>query len=320
MSYKCDFNEPTFSVIIPCWNSAATLTDTFDSLKSQEFQNWEAIVIDDGSTDSTAEIIKQYCANDRRFRSFKGHRLGPSAARNAAGLVHAEGEYLAFLDSDDLWISNKLSDSLRAFKKDPMVDGLYAQIAFFRNSPKRPETFSTVYKERLRPIDFLRDNPVCTMSNLLLKRTVFQRIGGFNESIVHNEDVELLVRATAFNARIEGIHAHHVNYRTNITGLSANLKLMRAGWYKAVETLQSTPMCLTEAELAQADAGNLRYLARRALRTGAPGFEALCLAVRGLARSPRSFFSPLKRGSFTLGGALIAPFLPKFLRQFAFSR
>jgi glycosyltransferase involved in cell wall biosynthesis len=311
---------PTFSVIIPCWNAAATLSDTLESLKAQDYQDWEAIIINDGSTDATAEIISEYCASDSRFSTFKGERIGPSAARNIAGLARSNAKYLAFLDSDDLWTPHKLSETLKAFEADASVDGFYAQIAFFRVDPKKPETFSSVYQHPLRPIDFLRDNPVCTMSNLVLKRSVFQDIGGFDESIVHNEDVELLVRAATKHARIEGIYAHHVNYRTSLTGLSADLKLMRAGWYKAVETLQATPMHLTQAELAAADAGNLRYLARRALRTGAPGFEALSLAVRGLLCSPRSFLNPLWRGGFTLLGAMIAPFLPQTLRQLAFSR
>lgn len=310
----------TFSVIIPCWNAEATLRDTLDSLINQDFQDWEAIVIDDGSTDASASIIAEYCKADKRFNTFSGDRMGPSAARNIAGLIRSKATYLAFLDSDDLWKPNKLSMSLAKFQTNEKIDGLYGQISFFRQSPAKPETYSTVYHRPLRPIDFLRDNPVCTMSNLVLKRGVFQSVGGFDESIVHNEDVELLVRITTRRALIEGINAHLVCYRTSLTGLSANLKLMRAGWHKAVATLQASPMWLTEKELAAADAGNLRYLARRALRTGAPGFEALRLASQGFVRSPRSFLSPLWRGGFTLLGALVAPFLPRPIRKLAFSR
>jgi glycosyltransferase involved in cell wall biosynthesis len=311
---------PLFSVIVPCWNAAATLRDTLDSLIAQDCSNWDAIIIDDGSTDTTRDIIAEYCAADPRFSMISGNRIGPSAARNVAGLVRSKATYLAFLDSDDLWMPTKLSQTLKAFEADSTIDGLYAQIAFFRVSPTKPETYSTVYKRPLKPIDFLRDNPVCTMSNLVLKRKTFQDVGGFDESIVHNEDVELLVRATARKAVIDGVDAHLVNYRTSLTGLSANLTLMRAGWYKAIETLQATPKRLTEAELADADAGNLRYLARRALRTGAPGFEALRFASRGFLRSPRSFLSPLWRGGFTLLGAVVAPFLPQPIRQLVFSR
>lgn len=312
--------SPTFSVIIPCWNAAATLRDTLDSVLAQRCTDWEALVIDDGSTDNTRSIISEYCSRDSRFMALSTNRRGPSFARNLAGLAHAHGHCLAFLDSDDLWEPDKLGDTLGYFIANPHLAGIYAQIAFFRLDPMKPETYSTVYDRALKPIDFLRDNPVCTMSNLVLRTETFRRHGGFDETIIHNEDVEFLVRITAHGARIEGLDKHLVSYRTSLTGLSANLGKMRAGWHKAVEVLQSTSARLTPTEIAAADAGNLRYLARRALRTGAPGFEALRFASQGLWRSPRSFFSPLWRGAMTLCGAVVAPFLPKLIRALAFSR
>ncbi len=308
------------TVIVPCWNSAATLRSTLDSLIAQDFADWEAFVIDDGSTDNTKDIIVEYCANDKRFNFLQNRLKGPSSSRNHAGLTHSHSQYLAFLDSDDLWKTNKLSRTLDCFKIDPTIDAVYSRIAFFRISPDRPETFSTVYKRRLEPVDFLRDNPVCTMSNLVIKTDIFKRHAGFDESIVHNEDVEFLVRVTAAGANIEGIDENLVSYRTSITGLSANLNSMRAGWHKALASLQATDRRLTPDQIAEADAGNLRYLARRALRTNAPGFDALRLATRGILRSPKSFFSPAWRGAMTLLGALAAPFLPNSIRKIAFSR
>lgn len=312
--------SPRFTVVIPCWNAAATLHETLQSLLAQDCESWEAIIIDDGSSDETLAIIEEYCAKDTRIRAIKQSRKGPSAARNTAGISLARGEFIAFLDSDDVWSPQKLSRVLERFEERPDVDGLYAQIAFFRVSAKAPETYSTVYKRRLLPIDFLRDNPVCTMSNLVVRARTFKALHGFDETIVHNEDVEFLVRATASGAVVEGIDACLVNYRTSLTGLSADLEKMRAGWYRAIQSLQNTPYRLSKHEIAAADAGNLRYLARRALRTGAPGCEALRLALRGIVRSPQSFFSPLWRGSMTFLGALAAPLLPPALRRLAFSR
>lgn len=318
--FEAEKPSPRVTVVVPCWNSAATLRSTLDSLVAQGFGDWEAYVIDDGSTDNTKDIILDYCALDRRFNFLQNKRKGPSGARNLAGLEHTHSRYLAFLDSDDLWKSNKLSRSLDCFENDPTIDGVYSQIAFFRISPDRPETFSTVYKRVLEPVDFLRDNPVCTMSNLVIKTDVFKKHAGFDETIVHNEDVEFLVRITAAGAKIDGIDENLVSYRTSITGLSANLNSMRAGWHKALTSLQATDRRLTPRQIAEADAGNLRYLSRRALRTNAPGFDALRLATRGILRSPKSFFSPRWRGAMTLLGAMAAPFLPNSIRKFAFSR
>jgi len=311
---------PEVSIIVPCWNSADTLGKTLDSVLAQDFKNWEALVVDNGSTDSTTDIIREYCSKDSRIIGLYCDRKGPSCSRNFAGLTHARSKYLAFLDSDDLWTSNKLGCTLDYFSQNLSIDAVYAQIAFFRVSPDKPETFSTVYNRVLEPIDILRDNPVCTMSNLVIKSDIFRKHAGFDELIVHNEDVEFLVRASAAGAKIQGIGDHLVSYRTSISGLSADLELMRKGWHKALESLQATDCCLTPYQIAEADAGNLRYLARRALRTHAPGFEALRFALRGIFRSPRSFFDPLRRGVGTLLGSAVVPFMPTSLRKIAFSR
>jgi hypothetical protein len=325
MLVNVDFNrtakpEPKFSVIIPCWNAALTLRSTLFSVLAQDCSEWECIIINDGSTDDTQAIIKLFCKIDPRFSTIVTNRQGPSNARNLAGLSLARGQYLAFLDSDDLWLPNKLSCTLTHFEQSHVIDGSYAQIAFFFSDPEKPETFSTVYKNPLQPIDFLRDNPVCTMSNLVIKQSIFKSCGGFDPSIVHNEDVEFLVRATANGAVIDGVDKNLVQYRTSVTGLSSNLAAMRAGWQAALNSLQSTACKLSARQIAEADAGNFRYLSRRALRTGSPGFEPLMLAVKGITRSPRSFFSPFRRGALTLIGAIISPFIPILFRKFTFNR
>jgi glycosyltransferase involved in cell wall biosynthesis len=313
-------SAPKFTIIVPCWNSALTLRSTLDSVLAQDFLHWECIIIDDGSTDETPKIVNHFCKLDARITSIATNRQGPSNARNLAGLSLAKGKYLAFLDSDDLWLPNKLSCTLAHFEADQSIDGSYAQIAFFSSDPEKLETFSTVYKRPLQPIDFLRDNPVCTMSNLVIKQSVFKDCSGFDQTMVHNEDVEFLVRATAKGAVIGGIDRNLVKYRTSMTGLSSNLIAMRAGWHAALNTLQSTNYKLTPQQVAEADAGNFRYLSRRALRTGAPGFEPLKLALKGITRSPKSFFTPFRRGTLTLLGAIISPFIPILFRRFTFSR
>lgn len=312
--------KPFFSVIIPCWNAGSTVAQTLASLQAQTCENWEAIVIDDGSIDETPEILKGYASADARFRILRTNRLGPSAARNLAALQVAQGCLIAFLDADDLWRPEKLTASLAHFENHPTIVGCYGQISFFKCIPDQPETYSTVYPNALTAADFLRDNPVCTMSNLVLRADAFRTVGGFNETIVHNEDVELLVRIAIAGGTILGINRHLVCYRTSVTGLSADITRMRQGWYKALETLQASAFALTPGEVAAADAGNLRYLARRALRVGAPGREALRLAWRGFLRAPRSFLNPIWRGGLTLIGATIYPALPTTFRKHIFSR
>lgn len=313
-------NGPTFSVIIPCWNSADTLSETLDSVLSQCFSDWEMIIVNDASTDNSTAIIGSFAERDPRIKSINLIQSGPSRSRNFGALECARGKYLAFLDADDLWHPNKLSIIRNAFIRAPDLDGIYAKVAFFRNNPAFPETVSKIYPAELKPLDILRDNPVCTMSNLVLKTSCFKKFGGFNPDIRHNEDIELLVRMIASGVRIAGLEDVLVFYRTSLSGLSANLNSMRTGWRLALQSLQSTDMKLTKQQLAEAEAGNLRYLARRALRTDAPRFEALKLSLAGISKSPKSFFSPVWRGAMTLAGALLAPVMTKKLRNISFSR
>jgi CDP-glycerol glycerophosphotransferase len=94
--------KPQISIIVPNYNYGRYLRDCLDSVRAQTFQDWECIVIDDGSEDDSVKIIQKYCARDKRFRLIKNPHAGIPAARNA-GIDAACGEYIAFLDSDDCY-------------------------------------------------------------------------------------------------------------------------------------------------------------------------------------------------------------------------
>src|SRR5277367_606695 len=94
--------SPPVSVIIPVWNGATVLLETLRSLQVQTYANFEAIIVDDGSTDDTAAIAQKFCETDPRFSLIRQANGGVSAARNTA-IERAQGEWLAFLDGDDVW-------------------------------------------------------------------------------------------------------------------------------------------------------------------------------------------------------------------------
>lgn len=113
-------NSPVFSIIIPIHNAEATLTSALESLRSQIFQNWEAFLINDASTDGSLEIAKQACKNDPRMYLIDDpQQLAPrrAASTRNLGISKALGQYIAFLDSDDLWLPEKLARQHEAFQK-----------------------------------------------------------------------------------------------------------------------------------------------------------------------------------------------------------
>ncbi|MCT8160089.1 glycosyltransferase family 2 protein [Pseudoruegeria sp. SHC-113] len=303
----------TFSIILPCYNAQTTIAATLDSLIAQSFTDWEAICVDDGSSDATLAILKAYAARDPRISLVDEGRNGPSGARNL-GAARATGRYLAFCDADDLWTDTKLADLAEAFAATGS-DALYSQIAFFTREGE-PSTTSTVPQGALTIAQLLGENPVCTLSNLTVLRDVFALTGGFATDMAQNEDLEWLIRAVGEGCVIRGLPQLHVWYRASQGGLSADLEKMAASRQIALATaarygVQTTP---------EAEAVYLRYLARRALRLDMCGTKAARLTAAGLRASPRAFLSPLRRGGLTALAAAAAPALPRSLRQSLFAQ
>lgn len=305
---------PRISIIIPAYNAATTIGATLAAIAGQTFTNWEAVVVDDGSTDETGTIVARMSEKDGRFRLATHPGKGPSAARNHGGLILAEGEILAFCDADDIWSPTKLAEVYTALA-DPTVDGCFGRIAFFNATPEDARALSTVPAGPLSIPMLLGENPVCTMSNLSVRRAVFAASGGFDTDLVHNEDLEWLIRVVGDGARIVGIERIQVWYRASAGGLSANLPAMRDSRARALATARR----YGHVPDPSAEAVYLRYLARRALRLDIGGTESLRLALQGLRQSPRGFCSPMRRGLATAAGALVAPILPRALRRSLFT-
>jgi len=305
---------PVFSIIMPCFNAEATITRTLASLSAQTFTDWEAICVDDGSTDATAFLVRAAARDDRRIRLVRNTSKGPSAARNMAALKCATGDFLAFCDADDLWVPGKLLQLRTAFT-DRSVDAIYGRIGFFNKVPGDTGVTSSVPKGDLTIDMLLGENPVCTMSNISLRRGVFQRSGGFDQAMVHNEDLDWLIRLVGYGARVVGIDQMQTWYRTSPTGLSTDLGKMASGRAQALRTAAGFGVFPS----GRSHAVHYRYLARRALRIAPERGAALRFAISGLLQSPSGFLCPLRRGLPTLLAAVVAPLLPRGFRRSLFS-
>jgi glycosyltransferase involved in cell wall biosynthesis len=109
-------NNHLVSIITPCYNSARFISQAIESVLSQTYQNWEMLIIDDCSTDNSVAIITEYIKNDKRIKLFSTEKneKNPAIPRNL-GIKNAKGHYIAFLDSDDLWLPNKLEYQMPLF-------------------------------------------------------------------------------------------------------------------------------------------------------------------------------------------------------------
>lgn len=124
MTDNGDTNRPFFSVITITYDRAHLIARAIDSLLAQSFRDWELIVIDDGSTDNTLQVIAPYLSNDVRIRYYRTENQGPALARNE-GILRSKGQYITFLDSDDEYLSEHLSSRSDILARDASVDMLH---------------------------------------------------------------------------------------------------------------------------------------------------------------------------------------------------
>jgi len=305
---------PVFSIVMPCFNAAGTLPETLASIANQSVTDWELICVDDGSTDATQDVIASASKCDARIKLVTNPGKGPSDARNYGALQVATGAYIAFCDADDIWTPQKLADTQRTMA-DPMLDATFGQIAFFEDDVDAVRTYSTVPKGPISIDMLLGENPVCTMSNLTIRRASMDRLGGLDSDVVHNEDLEWLIRLVGQGGLIRGMQPLHVYYRKSPGGLSADLEAMEIGRLHAIDTAKNFGVTTSQ----KADAIHKRYLARRALRLGHERHQAAKFACEGFLHSPRGFMSPPRRGALTLVAALVNMILPRRVSQRLFA-
>jgi glycosyltransferase involved in cell wall biosynthesis len=308
--------SPTFSVIIPVYNAAATIAETIATVQAQAFSDFEIIAIDDGSTDDSLTILLDIAANDVRIRVVSVPNNGVSAARNL-GAELANGAMLAFLDADDLWLPEKLRCHWDAHQADPDLAVSFAKIRFFWAEKRAHRvTYSTVPVGPLDAASLLAENAACTTSNIVVRRDVFAATTRFRPDLCFAEDQEWLISAARAGHKIKGLDKYLVDYRMSEDGLSANLEAMFAGW-RMVQNLHSD--LRHPSQKSAAEALYCRYLARRALRTGAAVSEVRRFAWRGLSTNRTAFLADRFRGFGTLIGAIICGVLPGKARRRLFA-
>jgi hypothetical protein len=179
---------PLVSIVLPTRNRAACLSDAIDSVLAQSYSNWELLVVDDGSEDDTAAVLARYV--DPRVRCSAIAHAGCSAARNEA-LRHARGELIAYIDSDNTWFPGFLSGAVAAFVADSALELAYGVLVSEAHVPGQ----LTVIGPDFNP-DFLQTANYIDINVVVHRRELYERFGGFDESLHRMVDWELLLRYT----------------------------------------------------------------------------------------------------------------------------
>ncbi len=255
----------TVSIVIPAYNASQYLAETIESVLDQTFTDFELLVVNDGSTDNTAEIVSNYNHQDNRVKLLSQKNQGVSIARNT-GIQRAKGEYIAFLDSDDKWLPNKLALHVEHFQKNPNLGISFGRVEFISSDGKSTNSFSSSRLFKIAPEHLYYENLIVTPSNVVIRRNIFDSVGGFDSNLSGTEDAELFFRIIYKGWKVEGIDKVLVCYRTNQAGISSNLDRMEEDWNKFNHKIQTYAPRFVNQHYKQAKAFFLRYLARRTVR------------------------------------------------------
>lgn len=238
-------NPPRTSVVIPARNSGKTLAETLDSLLAQSDPDWEALIIDDGSTDDTADLIKLYTQRDDRCRGFQATGVGASAARNL-GLSHIRGRRVLFLDSDD-WIDHRFLELMNG-ALDAEPDAAAAYCGYCRVMPDGVQTpLRSDPRIAVAPFEAFARSCATTIHAILIKREILALIGGFDTSLLTCEDWDLWQRAARMGGRWIHVDALLSYYRASEHSLTQNVNQMLADAAIVIARGFSTDDRLSEA-------------------------------------------------------------------------
>ena len=211
--------RPFVSVILPTYNSASFLPDAVASIRLQRYQPLEIIVVDDGSTDRTADAVAALEGAD--LRSLRQENRGPGAARNA-GLAAAQGEIIGFLDADDLWPAHKLARQLEVLSADPAVDVVHG-----RTQALVLVDTSAAGERRFAP--YAAPWYSTQLGSALYRREIFARVGGFDPGLKTSEDFDWFLRAREGGAKVVRTPEAALLYRfhhSNLTRGAGTLNLL----------------------------------------------------------------------------------------------
>jgi glycosyltransferase involved in cell wall biosynthesis len=312
----------TVSVIVPVYRVERYIAETVQSILNQTYPDFELLIIDDESPDQSIQICQHF--SDQRIRIIHQKNRGLAGARNT-GIRHATGKYLAFLDSDDLWLPQKLEKHVLHLEHHPDVGVSFSRSAFIDEHGKPLGIYQMPKLTDITAGHLFCRNPIGNGSAVVIRREVLQEIKFqdnvygtvedfyFDDRFRQSEDIECWLRiALQTNWEIAGIPDALTLYRLNSGGLSANLIKQYRAWEKIIEKTQDYNPDFIRDWGDKARAYQLRYLARRAV-SQRDGQVAVELVNQALATDAGILLAEPLRTLLTVGAAYLLWAMPQTL-------
>ena len=191
--------KPLVSIIIPTYNRAHLIGETLDSIIAQTYTNWECIVVDDGSTDDTDQVVGEYLKKDPRFTYFHRpdtHKPGGNGARNY-GFLQSEGEYIQWFDSDDIMYEDHLSLKVAVFLEDKDIDVVFCAYHYFDNNGIKNRISNNYFSGDIIQDKIEEKINYSTLSFMLCRKS--KGVIQFDETLFKSQDLDFFFRLFTTN-------------------------------------------------------------------------------------------------------------------------
>lgn len=310
------------SIVTPVYNVDKYIAETINSVLVQTHQNFELLLVDNGSSDRSVEVCQQF--RDPRIRLLYQAQRGACAARNL-GIREATGDYIAFLDGDDIWLPEKLAKHVQHLESNSQLGISFSRSAFIDEEGKPLGIYQMPRLNNICISHVLCRNPIGNGSAAVLRREALEAVRTatsidgklhhiyWDEQLQGSQDLDLWFRIIIQSSWLmEGIPDALTLYRVNPTGISANLGKKQESWEYVIEKTRVYAPAIVAAWEAPARAYHLRYLARRAV-TLRSGIVAVSLFNQSLRTYWKLLMEEPRRTLLTGGAAYLLYLLPKFL-------
>ncbi len=224
---------PTISIIVPAYNAECTILETIASVQQQTFSDFEVIVINDGSKDGTLNLL--HSIKDERLKVFSYENGGVSVARNH-GIHHATGEFISFLDADDLWTPDKLELQFTALQQHPEAGVAYSWTYFMDEDGKTFYSGEPIFFEGNVYAPLLLKNFLDNGSNPLIRQQAIQSVEGFNPGLSSCADWDFYLRLAACWSFVL-VPKLQIIYRQSSHSMSANIEKLKTESFSILENV-----------------------------------------------------------------------------------
>ena len=217
------------SIVIPTYNRAHLVPRALSSVLAQSFVDWELILVDDGSEDNTEEVVQEFLG-DSRIKYLRKENSGSADSRNV-GVNHSTGEFLAFLDSDDVWEPNKLEVNVRYINSNPEGICFYSGFRTI-DSKSGKQIRKSVPPEGERDLreQLKTSNPIHAFSTAVFPKEVFLQAGGFDIEFKARQDVDLFYRISKISSFVAIPEVLATVYNNQADRISANVSNRFSGF------------------------------------------------------------------------------------------